>query len=284
MDIVAIILAIIVCGIPLYLWSYGASVLSVSGQRLRGYFWGGIVSGIFSVGTVYAITRFVPESQFGILVASILFLAVLLLGVIAISMFGSQIVARYIRTIGYIHSLCVVCIILLFGGIAFLFGSTLPLLISIIPMLLAVFFEEISKHMTTLGYLGQKFHFSLRDFAYFSFFVVTGFVFFENILYFFQGTGQSLVASIYRSIFPFSAHLLSAGICTLFWWKALSYPFVSLKYALYFISGLLLAIGVHLLYNISVAQGWFWLSVLVLFGAYILFVSMIHSEKYTHQS
>lgn len=131
----------------------------------------------------------------------------------------------------------------------FLSGSAQGALL-LFPVFFAAFFEETAKHLTTVGLLSRDFRFSLRDLSFFTFFIVLGFVFFENIFYIFQ-EGISPLAVVFRSFFVLSVHLFAAMICTFFWWKALSYSFFSFRYLFYFFLGFLLATGVHAFYNHS---------------------------------
>ena len=140
------------------------------------------------------------------------------------------------------------------------------------------FFEEISKHFSVLGLLGKSFSFSLRDLTLFTFCVVLGFVFIENILYFFAH-GTSVGLSVFRSIFVFSVHLLSSLICTLVWWKSLGEKFGSLRYFLWFVLGILGATLVHTLYNYSISNGNNILFLPYAAAAYGLFVYLIKKEN-----
>jgi hypothetical protein len=54
---------------------------------------------------------------------------------------------------------------------------------------------------------------------------------------------------IYRLLFALPLHIFAASICVMFWWKALSYRFLSWQYIGFFITGFILASGVHSLYN-----------------------------------
>lgn len=266
--------------LPLYLWAYGVSCLQDDAQLIRGRFWGGVLSWVFSVGTVYVITQFWWGTFIEWLMGIGGFFICLFWGVILGSVIWSQVARRYIRAMGVFHiGYMLILVAFIAMGIHF-FPKYLSLFIVIMPILLAVFFEESAKHMTVLGYLGKDFRFSLRDFAYFSFFVVVGFVFFENILYFFSGQ-YPMISLVYRSFFPFATHLLSTLLCTLMWWRALSFPFFSLRYIVWFLSWLIAAIIVHAVYNISLAHGWMIIGIFECIWAYILFIWMTQSPKNT---
>ena len=152
-------------------------------------------------------------------------------------------------------------------------GSTLPVMMTV-PILIAAYFEEASKHLSTVGMLSKDFHFTRRDLAFFALSIVLGFVFFENILYVFA-LGGDILLIWYRSLFTLSAHLLSTLVCTWIWWKALSYPFFSLRYIGWFLVGFFGATLLHALYNLSVQGGSILTMILFLVGAYGIFVMMI---------
>lgn len=265
--------------LPLYLWAYGATCIHDDAWMLRARFWWGVCSGVFSVGIVYAITHMVQQNFFWEILLLGLFFWVLLAGVVIGSTLGSRISWKYIRAMGVLHTGYMILFLLFMIGLAYIFPAYMHMFAVMIPIFVAVFFEETAKHMTILGYLWKEFRFSLRDFAYFSFFVVIGFVFFENILYFFSGQ-YPLLSIVYRSIFPFAAHLLSALVCSWMWWKALSFPFFSFRYLLWFLWGLISAIIVHAVYNISLLQWWMLVGVIQCIAAYGVFIWMTQHPKY----
>jgi len=128
------------------------------------------------------------------------------------------------------------------------------LLVMILPLLVSSLIEESSKHLMSIGLMSQDFRFSRSDIILFTIFVVLGFVFFENLLYLFQGN-SSIGTWIFRSIFSLVAHVLAATICAYGWWKALSYPPFSSRYIAYFSLGFALAVIVHLSYNFILEKG-----------------------------
>lgn len=123
------------------------------------------------------------------------------------------------------------------------------LLFSITP-----FLEEAAKHLGSVGLIGREFKFSKRDIISFTFFVVLGFVFAENLVY--LASGQfSLGVWIGRSFFTLIAHVFTTLICAHYWWRALSYPLFSARYIMTFLTGFALAGGLHTLYNYLLSEG-----------------------------
>jgi hypothetical protein len=131
-------------------------------------------------------------------------------------------------------------------------GSILAL--SITPLLISSAIEESSKHLMSIGLMSQDFAFSRRDIIIFTIFVVLGFVWIENLLYFFQAH-ISLSTWVFRSFFSLTAHLLASVICAYVWWRAIAYEPASLHYILIFTIGIILAVLTHLGYNLIVEQG-----------------------------
>lgn len=128
---------------------------------------------------------------------------------------------------------------------------------NVFPVLIGIIFaatlEEGVKHISSIGLTAREFRFSRRELLIFSFFITLGFVFCENLLYFVlalhSSPGTLIAIGFSRSIFSLLAHLLSASICVLFWWKALSYGVFSLRYSIIFILGFIGAVTAHALFN-----------------------------------
>jgi PrsW family intramembrane metalloprotease len=131
-------------------------------------------------------------------------------------------------------------------------GSILAL--GVTPLLISSAIEESSKHLMSIGLMSQDFAFSRRDIIIFTIFVVLGFVWIENFLYFFQAH-VSLSTWIFRSFFSLTAHLLASVICAYAWWRAIAYEPASLHYILIFTLGIVLAVLTHLGYNLILEQG-----------------------------
>lgn len=260
---------------PIYFWSYALNFLSENDKSVRIKFWIGIFSWLFSVGATFIFSKFFASLNFlGIAILFLSLLGVLYIGIWILTLFGSVTARGFVRRVSFLHLSAVVFLFfLLFLLIKFLPDSWLLAGI-LITIFLPAFFEEISKHFSLLGLLGKKFSFSLADLTVFSFCVVLGFVFVENILYFLK-FWPSIWLSISRTIFAFATHLLSALIAMLAWWKALSYPLASLRYFAYFSSGFFLATLLHFLYNYSLSSSSTLLLVPYSIAAYGLFVYLI---------
>lgn len=153
---------------------------------------------------------------------------------------------------------------------------------SLVGIIFAATLEEGVKHISSIGLTAREFRFSRRDLLVFSFFITLGFVFCENVLYFilaFHSTPGTLLAiGISRSIFSLLAHLLSASICILFWWKALSYGVFSIRYSITFVFGCIIAIASHALFNFLIQSNN--LLGVILFGivSYIAWTKWMVSE------
>jgi PrsW family intramembrane metalloprotease len=128
------------------------------------------------------------------------------------------------------------------------------LALSITPLLISSAIEESSKHLMSIGLMSQDFAFSRRDIIIFTIFVVLGFVWIENLFYFFQAH-ISLSTWIFRSFFSLTAHLLASIICAYAWWRAIAYEPASFHYILIFTLGIVLAIFTHLGYNMILIEG-----------------------------
>ncbi len=151
-----------------------------------------------------------------------------------------------------------ICIISLLLITVVSISSIIPwwvvLALSIVPLLISSVIEESSKHLMSIWLMSQDFAFSRRDIIIFTLFVVLGFVFSENLLYFFiSDTGLS--TWIFRSLFSLTAHLLASAICAYGWWRALSYEPYSLRYISIFTLWFIIAILIHLGYNMILREG-----------------------------
>lgn len=250
----SIIITIFCILFPVYFWGYALTLLDKNDKSIRFKFWTGIFSWLFSVGATMIFAKYFSAGEilpfiivFFWLVSFFYFL------LIFITQFRSSVSWFFLKKVGFLHASIIFFLfltILIFGKILnneFFTGI-------LITLFLPAFFEEISKHFSMMGLLAKKFSFSLRDLTIFTFCVVLGFVFVENVLYFWK-YGVSVFMALFRSFFAFSAHLLAALIAMFAWWKALAYPLVSFKYFLYFALGLLWASFLHFLYNYSIQNG-----------------------------
>ncbi len=259
---------------PIYFWSYALTLLGDNDKTTRLKFWAGVFSWIFSVGITFIFAKFFQEINTLIFVAVFFWLLGFLYCLIfLITGFGSSVSRLFLRKISFLHLSVMFFLFLLFLFLGkffhnFFFSGIL------LTIFLPAFFEEISKHFSMLWLLGKKFSFSLRDLTIFTFCVVLGFVFVENILYFFK-YWASVWLAFSRSIFVFSVHLLCALVAMLAWWKALEYPLVSIKYFAYFSLGFLWASVLHFLYNYTLSLDNNILFVPYLLGAYGLFVYLL---------
>jgi len=205
------------------------------------------------------------------------FFLVLVAVVFAITFFGSPYARGFLQKITLLHALGMLILGGVIMGISHIITGSSTSAAIMLPIFLAAYFEEASKHLSTVGMLGKDFQFTRRDLAFFSLSVVLGFVFFENMAYFFTHEGGvTLIA--YRSLFTLAAHLLSTLVCSWIWWRALSYPFFSLRYTLWFLFGFFLATAIHAVYNISLADGNLIAVVGFLIAAYGVFVMMIQER------
>lgn len=207
---------------------------------------------------------------------SVFFLLIYIV-VFVLTFLGSAFARVFLRKIAIINT---IIIFLLIVGILFI-TSIIPgsavLSVLGISLLLASVFEEAAKHLMSVGLTGRDFRFSKQDIIFFTFFVVLGFVFVENILYFIY-SDFSLVQWVFRSFFTLIAHLFAASMCAYFWWKALSYPLFSLRYFTTFLLGFFLASIIHMLYNLSLEKGSLLFVLLFTIAGYMVFTKLIMKE------
>ncbi len=254
MSIFGNIISVFIIFIPIYLWAFAVTIFDGENMLNRVRFWIGMASGAISVTLVYLITHFLDKNIFVFLFVPLAFFVLLYVFVLILIAFGNEFAKGFLRKIVTIHSVWILVLLFLTTLISYLFSDSVLFATLVFPVFFAAFFEETTKHLSTVGLLAKDFRFSHRQLSFFTFFVVLGFVFFENIFYVFEG-GYSIGITLYRSIFTFSAHLFAALICTFFWWKALSEKFFSIRYLVYFFAGFLLAIVSHTLYNIFLSSG-----------------------------
>lgn len=268
---------LIVMMFPLYLWSY-ALTLSDKNSSSRAKFYSWLFSGIFSVGATFFLTDFLKNQNFFVFFAIFFIFLALAYGIIFIfSRFKSRLASTFIARVSLFHIVCLAFIFAIFFFSGKIFFGNFFLSGIFFAIFLNAFLEEISKHFSSLALLGAKFRFSLRDLLIFAFCSAIGFTFVENFLYFFLGNSSGF-SLIFRSIFTFSAHLLSAVICTVFWWKSLSYKIFSWKYFLFFIIWFCFAVGVHAIFNFALSSNFLIILLPYLFVSYGSFVYFLQKE------
>ncbi|MBX9809567.1 PrsW family intramembrane metalloprotease [Candidatus Gracilibacteria bacterium] len=245
--------AFLVALLPIYLWGYGSSLLLDEPWNRRRFLLGMIIGGL-SVGIVWLFSILNKIEHFYTTIASFIFIFLLGTSIFLLIQYGSVFARKILQKVAIANIL-----IITFWLVAVLFISTkIPgsviLVVTILPLLLSSLVEESSKHLMSVGLMSQDFRFSKRDIVLFTIFVVLGFVFIENLLYFFRGDG-GMGTWIFRSFFSLIAHLVSAVICAYAWWKALSYPPFSLGYIAIFSIGFIGAVITHLIYNFILGEG-----------------------------
>lgn len=232
---------------PVYLWGYGVSYL-INEPWNRRRFLIGIWLWALSVALILALAH-IPTQY---LIWGILGFFVLFSSIIAYVIHRWQKYARLL--LWQVIRVNVIIISSLFLIIALVSKYTnIPMIaISLMPLIIGSFFEESSKHLASIWLMSQDFRFSRRDIVIFTFFVVLGFVFAENIIYFFSDI--SLGTWIFRSILTIGAHLFASMIASIVWWKALSHEPKSRWYIMIFSIGFIVAILVHVGYNFILQQ------------------------------
>ena len=239
--------------LPVYLWGYGVTyMLSDTWNRMR--FGVGLILWWVGVGLTYVFASSYRESSLFEISIFIGFFLFLLLFILGLTLLGSKFSRVFLQKIALLHVVTIAILI----SVLYLGGKYFPIPEVITPLMLLFFLtpflEEAVKHLGTVGLIGQDFHFSQKDVISFTFFVVLGFVFAENLLY--LASGQFTLGTwIWRSFFTLIAHVFTAIICAHWWWKALSYPLFSARYIGTFVIGFVLAWGLHTLYNSLLAQG-----------------------------
>lgn len=246
-------IAVIIAFLPIYLWWYGVTyLLNDSWNRIR--FFVGIF--LWSIGVLLTYVFFLFWDK-GALFEVWLFLGyfVFLCSIVLfLTYLGSRFSRIFLQKIAIVHA---ILLSIALGSVYFLrqwigfFPGITP---AVIVFLLTPFLEESAKHLWTLWLIGRDFHFSQKDILSFTFFVVLGFVFAENTLYLISEQ-FSIGTWIWRSLFSLIAHVFAALVCAYYWWKALSYPLFSLKYIVTFLTGFILAWGLHLIYNFFLQSG-----------------------------
>ncbi len=239
--------------LPVYLWGFGVSYLLDTPWNRRRFLLGMFIGGI-SVGIVWLFSYIKMGYSSYIFLSSIFYIVFIWIFIFFLIHKGSAIARWLLKKFTTIN--IIVILSLLIGGLllsdSFKWGSIL--ILTITPLLLSALIEESSKHLMSIGLMSQDFRFSRSDIIIFTLFVVLGFIFMENLLYLVQGH-FSLTTWIFRSFFTLIAHLLSAIICAYAWWRALSYEPFSYQYITIFTLWFILAVLIHLGYNIVLREG-----------------------------
>lgn len=271
--------SIILLWFPLYFWGYIFYILWWEIRWIRLKFWWWIFLGIFSVFSIFLLTKFFPNLDITLFLFLSLILLIFLIIIVNISIaFGSKIPKIFLKKISLIHSFLVFLTILFFVFLVYTFVDNSYFLIFLIPIIFSALLEEIAKHFTMLALMGRYFSFSLRDLTIFVFCIVLGFVFVENILYLFK-YWFSFSLSISRSIFTFSAHVVSAMIIVISWWKSLSYRLGSFGYIFWFLIWILLSVISHSIYNFALQNNYNIIALFYIFLAYWFFVYWMNKKN-----
>ncbi len=267
---------------PILLWGYGVNMLSHhEWNRIR--FLYGMIGGGLSVLILYFLRTLLEGSLLIRIFTSISIIIVILWFVWWATARGSIYAKVFLRKMAFLHAAFFLGIILLIEYIFFeswyIFDWAVPILGSIMWFVFAASIEESLKHLSSVGLTAKQFRFTRRDLLIFAFFITLGFVFVENILYlilaFPHGISVLILTGMSRSFFSLLAHLLSASICVMFWWRALWYGVFSWKYSLTFLSGFILATFAHALFNILVEHAPYWWLILYASIAYIVFTQWL---------
>lgn len=262
--ILSLLFILIFSLIPIVLWGYGVTYLSSSISNQSRFFFG-MTSGAFSVGLITLFHRelMIPGWIRIGFIGCLLFL--FLIAIWILTQRGSMYIRVFLRKLALFH----VCIFFISYWFFFLLGRLMPL--SALPLwlfsafsgfLFSAALEEWMKHLSTLGVSARSFRFSRSDFLIFTLFITLGFILIENLIFFIKALDQwpGVIFQIgsTRILFALLAHSFAASICVVWWWKALSYRIFSLKYSLFFLLWFLLATLAHTLFNIFLAQNFFW--------------------------
>ncbi|MDD5213466.1 MAG: PrsW family glutamic-type intramembrane protease [Candidatus Gracilibacteria bacterium] len=168
-----------------------------------------------------------------------------------------------------------------FGDIAF---SSLKLII--FYYILVGIIEELSKY---LGFFSSSFLYikTVRTGVLYAVFVALGFSLAENILYFkniFDNVGlngQLVTTYFFRSIFSVILHVLCSFIVAYYFSQALiKYRNLDIRfpYIKVFFSGLLVAIILHMIFDIALTFGFTFFIFLYLIGAYLYITGVFYKE------
>jgi hypothetical protein len=266
---------------PIYLWAYGISHFQqVAFNRFR--FFLGCFVWMLSVGLIYELQKMEHVFSGSKIVWFFLLLWVLYLIVYIATRFGSWYIRGFLRKIALLHIFLIFALLGSIYMITSFFQGTLFFLLSV-NILFAALLEEASKHLVSVGTTGIQLRFSARDMIFLNFFCVLGFIFSENLLYLIYGYWQTSQFSLFqwgfRSFFTLIAHVFSASLCAFFWWKALSFSFLSRKYIVLFLFGIILATFSHTCYNLLAHYNIFYGIALYTVFAYVGFTYLLSYQR-----
>ncbi len=246
-------IALLVALLPVYLWWYGISRLLGAPWNRRRFVLGMLIGGC-SVGIVWLFSYITTVEHIYILLMSVAFILTVSAFIFFLIYRGSVYARGILKKVAIVNIGIIFTILMVVSGVSVYIPGAIIVSLSMLPLLLSSLIEESSKHLMSIGLMSQDFRFSRSDIIIFTLFVVLGFVFIENLLYWVVWD-TTITTWIFRSFFSLSAHLLSAVICAYAWWRALSYPPFSVKYIIIFSLGFIAAVMVHLGYNLILAEG-----------------------------
>jgi PrsW family intramembrane metalloprotease len=259
-SLISIILIILFSLFPLLLWNYGTLYLRDHAWN-RGRFFAGIIGGIVSIGSILIFEKWLHTSGYSQIWAVVWVFIVLGAITYAIILYGSRYIRGFLRKILILHIALFVLLLMVWEWMSqhvSLDMRYFSFLSGISGFFIAACLEEWAKHVSSIWLSARDFRFSRRDFLLFTFFVTLGFALAENLAYFIgaytSGTRSVFFTWVYRLLFALPLHVLSASICVMLWWKALSYGVFSWRYVVLFVSGFILAILVHSLYNLLIEK------------------------------
>ncbi len=280
--ILSFILFVLFAFFPVFLWGYWVSLLSHhEWNRVR--FLYGIIGGGLGVLVIWIFKMALQSTLILRMSALTGILLLMLIFVWIATARGSTYVRVFLRKISLLHALFFLLIVLVvevwLQYLPLQETLTLPILGSMAWYFFSASIEESLKHLSSVWLTAKQFRFSRRDLLVFSFFIVLGFSFVENIVYLYPiasgSIGKFIFAGVSRSCFSLLAHLFSASICVMFWWKALSYRIFSPKYCLTFILGFILACMAHVGFNLLVIANLYWGIILYAVIAYGVFTQWL---------
>ena len=260
-SIMSIALIVFFSLVPLLLWSYGNIYLSHHIWN-RARFFAGIFGWLISIVCILAFRSWLMSSGLE-QIGAVIWVFIVLWGITSIAiLYGSPYIRGFLWRILMLH-------IALFSLLLYVWWwiqDILPMTISSLGFIggiswffIAACLEEWVKHVSSIGLTARDFRFSRGDFLVFTFFVTLGFVSVENILYLIEayrwGTLSVFTTGIYRLLFALPLHVFAASICVVFWWRALSYGWLSWRYISLFLLGFIIAIVMHSFYNLLIERG-----------------------------
>jgi len=263
--------------LPLYLWAYLVSEYTKDTLSHKRFFLGLLTGSLWTI-FVFSFEKYAKIFPFGEVVFFFIFIFLVGISIFFSSYSFSRIWGKFARTLLFAHAV----VFLLLGWCIFFLEKyiALPWVVSvfILSFFSRAILEEGAKHLSSIGLLWSDFRFSEKDILFFTLFSVLGFVFAENILYLLFSS-FSLGTLVMRSFFTIIIHIFAALVCTVFWWKAMSYRFLSLKYIVIFLFGCLLAWLLHAIANSILASGSIFLLSIMCGLFYLVFLVWIKNYK-----